>query len=230
MSAKTYVVTGADRGIGAALCALIAERGDRAIAACLEDTPGSANATRIERVSGVDVTSARGVSRLQEHLGRRHIDVLINNAGLVAEHRFGKLDYDAMQREYAVNALGPLRVTEALLPRMGPGGKICIITSRVGSISENQAGGLYGYRMSKAAANMAGINLAHELKERGVAVVCLHPGSVHTQMTAGLADQATVGTLMVPKDSATALLARIDELTLETTGRFQHANGQILPW
>ena len=77
---------------------------------------------------------------------------------------------------------------------------------------------------------MAGINLSHELKARGIAVMCLHPGSVRTQMTAGLAQTATVGTLVDPEISAQGLIARLDELTLETTGTFRHANGQNLPW
>ncbi|TDU26374.1 short-subunit dehydrogenase [Panacagrimonas perspica] len=226
----TYVVTGADRGIGAAMCAVIAERGDKAIAACLGHGRELVDAPNLDIVTGVDVASTEGVRRLTQHIDTRQIDVLINNAGLVTDQMLGQFDYDAMMREYAVNALGPLRVTEALLPRIGRGGKVCIISSRVGSLSENGIGGLYGYRMSKAAANMAGLNLSHELKTRGIAVLCLHPGSVRTEMTAGLADQATVGTLAAPRDAARALLERIDELNLETTGQFRHANGQMLSW
>src|SRR5262249_41382752 len=82
-------------------------------------------------------------------------------------------DFAKLRLEYEVNALGPLRVTEALLPFLAEGSKVAIITSRVGSLGENFAGGLYGYRMSKAAANMAGICLARDLVKRGVAVICL---------------------------------------------------------
>jgi NAD(P)-dependent dehydrogenase (short-subunit alcohol dehydrogenase family) len=154
----------------------------------------------------------------------------VNNAGLVIERRLGAFDYDAFQQEFAVNALGPLRVTEALLPTLGAGSKVAIVTSRVGSLSENGSGGLYGYRISKAAANMAGINLSHELKKLGIAVICLHPGSVRTQMSAGLTDQATVGSLVDARDAAQGLIDRLDELSLDTTGTFRHANGQKLPW
>jgi NAD(P)-dependent dehydrogenase (short-subunit alcohol dehydrogenase family) len=226
----TWIVTGADRGIGASICEQIGARGDMALAACLVDAPELRGKHGVEVLTGVDVTSAESMRALVRKVGDRQIDVIVNNAGLVIERKLGQFDYDVFQKEYAVNALGPLRVVEALLPRMGPGGKIGIVTSRVASLSENGSGGLYGYRLSKAAGNMAGINLAHELKPRGIAVICLHPGSVRTQMTAGLTDQATVGTLVDPPAAAKGLIARLDELTLETTGTFRHANGQALPW
>ena len=226
----TWLVTGADRGIGASICEQIGMRGDTALAACLVDAPELRGKRGVEILTGVDVTSAESMRALVRKVGDRRIDVIVNNAGLVVERKLGEFDYDVFQKEYAVNALGPLRVVEALLPRMGSGGKIGIVTSRVGSLSENGSGGLYGYRLSKAAGNMAGINLAHELKPRGIAVICLHPGSVRTQMTAGLADQATVGVLVDPPAAAKGLIARLDELTLETTGTFRHANGQALPW
>ncbi|WP_420464769.1 SDR family oxidoreductase [Panacagrimonas sp.] len=225
----TWIVTGADRGIGAAICAQIAARGDTAIGACLEDAPALSD-KGVEVAAGIDITSAAAVRKLVGQIGSRGVDVLLHNAGLVVERKLGEFDYDMFQREFAVNALGPLRVTEALLPRMAAGGKIGLVTSRVGSLSENGSGGLYGYRISKAAANMAGINLAHELRPRGIAVICLHPGSVRTRMTAGLSDQTTVGTLIDPDESARGLIARLDELSLETTGTFRHANGQALPW
>jgi NAD(P)-dependent dehydrogenase (short-subunit alcohol dehydrogenase family) len=204
-------------------------RGDQVIAACLEDSP-TLREHGVEVASGTDVTSDAAVARLVQFVGGRRIDTLIHNAGLVIEGPLGHFDFAALQREYNVNALGPLRVTQALLPTLGAGSKIAVITSRVGSLGENLSGGLYGYRMSKAAANMAGLNLARDLAPRGIAVVCLHPGSVRTQMTRGLTDQATVGLLVDPDTSARGLIARIDELTLDTTGSFRHANGETLPW
>jgi NAD(P)-dependent dehydrogenase (short-subunit alcohol dehydrogenase family) len=99
---------------------------------------------------------------------------------------------------------------------------VAIITSRVGSIDDNQSGGNWGYRASKTAVNMIGTNLKHELLPRGIAVALLHPGLVATDMTGG--------TGIAPADSAAGLVQRIDELTLETTGGFWHAEGYALPW
>ncbi|HJY83197.1 MAG TPA: SDR family NAD(P)-dependent oxidoreductase, partial [Candidatus Binatia bacterium] len=137
----------------------------------------------------------------------------------------GALDFADLRRQFEINALGPLRVTEALLPYLGPGSKVAIITSWVGSLTDNTSGGLYGYRMSKAAANMAGVSLAHDLKGRGIAVILLHPGMVRTELTKGME-----GVFMEPEEAAQGLLARIDELTLESRGSFRHANGAVLPW
>ncbi len=114
-------------------------------------------------------------------------------------------------------------MTTTLLDNLGEGSKVAIITSRMGSIGDNTSGSRYGYRMSKAAVNIAGVSLAHDLREREIAVAILHPGFVRTGMTnhSGNID---------PPEAARGLLARIDELTLETSGGFWHANGERLPW
>ncbi len=226
---RTVLVTGADRGIGEALAMELHARGDRVIAACLGDS-GRLRALGLEVAAGVDVASDAAVAKLAAALVGRMLDVLIHNAGLVIEAPLGRFDFTSFQQEYAVNALGPLRVTQALLPMLREGAKIALITSRVGSLGENTSGGLYGYRMAKAAANMAGLCLARDLRQRGIAVVCLHPGSVRTDMTRGLTDTATVGALVEPAVAARGLLARIDDLTLGSTGTFRHANGETLPW
>jgi NAD(P)-dependent dehydrogenase (short-subunit alcohol dehydrogenase family) len=225
---QTFLVTGADRGIGEALCREARSRGAHVIAACLGDSE-SLRREGLEVVPGVDVTSDRAVAALSERLGGTRLDVLVNNAGVVEPVELGRLDFAKLRREYEVNALGPLRVTQALLGCLGEGSKVAIVTSRVGSLAENLSGGLYGYRMSKAAANMAGICLARDLVRRGIAVICLHPGTVRTEMTRGLPD-GVGGPLVEPAEAARGLVTRIEELTLQTTGTFRHANGQALPW
>jgi NAD(P)-dependent dehydrogenase (short-subunit alcohol dehydrogenase family) len=93
----------------------------------------------------------------------------------------------------------------------------------MGSIADNTSGSSYGYRMSKVALSMAGKS-PHDLKPRGIGVAILHPGLVQTRMTNFTSSGIT------PEESVKGLLKRIDELTLENTGTFWHANGEVLPW
>jgi NAD(P)-dependent dehydrogenase (short-subunit alcohol dehydrogenase family) len=168
------------------------------------------------------VTDDAAVAELAGRL-TDEIDVLVNNAGILTSESLDNLDFDRIRRQLEINSLGPLRVTAALLPRLGRGSKVAIVTSRMGSIGDNTSGGRYGYRMSKAAVNAAGKSLAMDLKPRGIAVALLHPGFVRTDMTGhnGMVD---------PEESARGLIARIDELSLQSTGRFWHMNGEELPW
>lgn len=220
------LVTGADRGIGAALVRAYRRRGERAIAACLGDG-GDLVAEGIEVAAAVDVTSMPSLLALRQRLAGTRIDVLVSNAGAFHADSFDDLDFTAMQGLYDVNALGPLRVAVALTPLMGAGGKLGIITSRVGSITDNTSGGMYGYRMSKAAVNQLGVNLYHELKPRGIAVMLLHPGQVATEMTREL---GALGDFIAPEESAAGLISRLDALAADTPPEFRHANGMLLPW
>ena len=150
------------------------------------------------------------------------IDILINNAGILSRGSLDDLDTAGILRQFETNALGPLRVTRALLSKLRRGAKIAIITSRMGSIADNTSGGYYGYRMSKAAVNIAGVSLAHDLRDREIAIALLHPGMVATEMTGSQG--------IPPAQAVQGLIARIDELTLDTSGGFWHANGEPLPW
>jgi NAD(P)-dependent dehydrogenase (short-subunit alcohol dehydrogenase family) len=216
-----YVVTGAGRGIGLELCRQLRERGATVVAACRRSGLGLAS-LGCEVVDGIEVTDDASVARLAAALAGRRVDVLVNNAGILSRESLDDLDFERMRRQFEVNALAPLRVTKALLPNLGAGSKVAIITSRMGSIADNGSGGYYGYRMSKAAVNMAGVSLARDLGGRGIAVLLLHPGMVATEMTGGSG---------IPvQDSAANLIARIESLGLEQSGSFHHADGQPLPW
>lgn len=219
------LVTGANRGIGLALTEALSRRGP-VIATCRHTSP-ALEALRphgVEVVDGADVTTEAGLARVVEAVGGRTLDLLVQNAGvLVWGDRLGALDVDGLRRQFEVNAVAPLRLTDALRERLPEGGKVALITSRMGSVEDNTSGGAYGYRMSKAALNMAGKSLAIDLRPRGVAVAILHPGLVRTDM---VGDHGQVE----PADAAAMLLARIDALTPATSGTFWHANGQVLPW
>jgi NAD(P)-dependent dehydrogenase (short-subunit alcohol dehydrogenase family) len=216
------LITGANRGIGLELARQLHARGDAVIACCRRSSPElDALGVRVE--TGVDVAGLDSVRELDARLGDDKLDVLINNAGILERMRIDALDWDAIRRQFEVNSLGPLRVVSCLRHRLGSGAKIAIVTSRMGSIADNTSGASYGYRMSKAAVNMAGVTLAHDLRPDGIAVALLHPGWVQTDMTGGTGN-------ITAEESARGLIARIDELTLDQSGGFWHQNGERLPW
>jgi len=218
------LITGANRGIGLALTQHYVARGDEVIGVCR--APSSALEKSGARVIGqVDVTEHASLEALAAALQGEHIDVLINNAGVLRPTRFEDLEnqLDAFRLQFEVNSLSPLRVTRALRRRLADSAKVAIITSRMGSIADNGSGGQYGYRMSKAAVNMAGSCLAHEFKDDNIAVALLHPGYVRTDMTGHTGH-------IDPDESAAGLIARIDALTVANSGGFWHANGEKLTW
>ncbi|MCA9563883.1 MAG: SDR family oxidoreductase [Myxococcales bacterium] len=217
-----YVITGANRGIGLELAKQLSARGEKVIGVCRTSSKELEECAE-EVIDGVDVTEPDSVKGLAARLKKRSISVLINNAGLLERTALGELDYDSIHRQFEINAVGPLRVTEALLGNLGSDSKVALLTSRMGSIEDNTSGSHYGYRMSKAALNIAGKSLAIDLAERGISVVILHPGFVRTGMTGG-------NGFVDPDEAAGMLIDRIDDLSLKTSGRFLHANGEQLPW
>ncbi len=215
------LVTGCNRGIGLQLCTQLHDRGDAVIGVCRSASPEISD-LGIRVIDGIDVSVADNVAALANALAGESIDILINNAGILRSDRLDNIDYDVMLEQYRVNTLGPLRVTQALLPNLHEGSKVAIVSSRVGSIEDNSSGNNYGYRVSKVAVNMVGTNLRHDLEPKGIAVALLHPGLVATDMTGRRG--------ISPADSAKGLIARIDELDLDNTGGFWHAEGYRLPW
>ncbi|WP_322002702.1 SDR family oxidoreductase [Marinobacter alexandrii] len=219
---RTVVITGANRGIGLELARHFAGEGCDVIGVCRE---ASAELTDVAArvIEGIDVTKDAGIDKLTDALAGERIDLLINNAGLLQDEKLGSIDFDSIRIQMEINAYAPLRVTEALVSQIPSGGKIANITSRMGSIADNDSGGRYGYRASKAALNAFGKSLAVDLKPRGIAVAQLHPGYVQTRMV-------NFGGLISPEESAKGLAARIEGLSLESTGSFWHSNGEALPW
>jgi len=221
----TYLITGANRGIGLSLAQQLRARGETVIGVCRQASD-ALRASGAEVIDGVDVSDAQAVATLPERLQGRRIDVLVLNAGIFSNETLEALDADAfarIQRQFEVNTLGPLRVAAAVQGLLADGGKIGIITSRMGSIADNGSGAYYGYRASKAAVNAIGKSLAVDLAPRSIAVFLLHPGRVATDMLGGQGD-------ITPDEAATNLIARLDGLTLADSGTFWHANGTPLPW
>ena len=216
------LITGANRGIGLELCRQFHERGDEVIAVCRSGND-ELDALGVRVIDGVDVAEDAGVAALAAALGDETIDILVNNAGILRPDKLDSVDFDSMVEQYRVNTIGPLRVTRALLGNLTSGSTVGIVTSRVGSIEDNTSGNNYGYRCSKSAANMVGMNLHHDLSPRGITVLLLHPGYVRTDMTGGSG-------MTDADESARGLVERLTELGPDQSGTFWHAEGYELPW
>ena len=225
---STVAISGANRGIGLALAGRYASRGDTVVALCRRPSARleALGATCINDVDVARPDSLDGLAQRLTEAGVERLDTLINNAGVLSRQVLGDLDaqaVEAMKTQFAVNSLGPLLLTQALLPLLEAHSRVGIVTSRMGSIADNTSGGSYGYRMSKAAVNIAGASLAVDLRDRGIAVALLHPGYVRTDMTSGQG-------LIDATEAADGMIRVLDGLTLEESGAFWHSNGERLPW
>ena len=220
---STVLVTGANRGIGLEYCRQLQQRGDQVIAVCRQSSP-ELDVIDVEIESGVDLTNEANRANLVRRLAGRSLDTVILNAGLLVSMGLDDLDPEAIRRQFEVNALAPLLLARSLVPLMPWGSRLALMTSRMGSIDDNSSGGSYGYRMSKVALNIAGKSLAVDLRPEGIAVALLHPGLVRTRMIQFNPRGVS------PEESVRGLLTRIDGLTLDNSGTFWHANGDVLPW
>lgn len=222
----TYVVTGANRGLGLELARQLAERGETVIATARDLERAQELRALDVRAEALDVSDAASVARFAQRLERSRVDVLINNAGVgVGGETLGELDYDRLTRFFEVNALGALRVSEALLPNLRAGERklVANMTSKMGSIADNTSGGAYAYRASKSALNMLTKSLALDLAPEGFCCVVLHPGWVRTEMGGGSAPLSV-------SESVAGLLTVLDGLDSSSAGRFFDHAGAELPW
>ncbi len=220
---STYLITGANRGIGLELVRQLKARGEDIIATC-RSSSSELNELSVRVETDIDITSGDSVIQLRENLNDTEVDVLIQNAGIAEFNSLSTLDPQSIVHQFEVNALSPLCFVQTMLSRLSKSAKIALISSRMGSIEDNSSGGSYGYRMSKVALCMAGKSLAVDLKPKGISVAILHPGLVSTRMT-GFTSNG-----IQPEESVKGLVQRIDELSLMNTGTFWHSNGEILPW
>lgn len=222
----TVLVTGAGRGIGAALARVYAERG-WAVLATVRDPARVPSLGTAVRWLELDVTDPASIAALPDATARVPIDVLINNAGAMGqtETRLGAIDHENWAATLATNVLGPVRVLEALMPQLRAGAqrKVATLSSRMGSITANQAGGSYVYRSSKAAVNAAMHSIGIDLFGEGFTVVLVHPGWVRTAM-------GGAGAELEAAQSASDLHRLIDRLGPAQTGKFWNHDGTLIPW
>jgi NAD(P)-dependent dehydrogenase (short-subunit alcohol dehydrogenase family) len=229
------VVTGANRGLGLELTRAWAGRGDTVVAGCRD--PDGARVLRglTPHAHAVDMESEASIATFASAAAAHGpVDVLVNNAGLDAtgfgvpdgERDVLTLSADNVLREMAVNALGPMLLTRALLPavRASDNGRIVNVTSQVASMEvAARMGRDIGYTTSKAALNMISVKLAARLRADGITVIALHPGYLRTDMGGPSAD-------LDPADAAAAIVRLVDGLTVEQSGRFLRWDGTVHPW
>ena len=225
-TSMTVLVTGANRGIGLELVRQLRARGHHLIGTARNPEEATDLKETGALVLPLDVTDGSSVLALAEALEGRAIDLLINNAGIMGHSAksFAETDFDEVITTFDVNSLGPMRVTQALLPNLlaGNGKTVVQISSTMGSIANN-SGGYYGYRASKSALNMLNKSLALELADLGITAVVLHPGWVQTRL--GGANAA-----ITPQESVTGMLLVIAGLGPQDNGRFLDYKGEELPW
>lgn len=224
----TYLVTGANRGLGLEFCRQLSERGkDTVILGTARRPDEAADLARlVHQVVTLDVADPESLAALSGQVGDRPIDVLINNAGVGSDSRtIESLERAELDRAFRINSFGPMLVTQALLPNLRAAKRKLVfnITSQLGSIGNNRGGSSYGYRGSKAALNMLTVCLANELRREGFTCVVAHPGWVRT-------DMGGPNATLAPEESIRALLALVDRLGPEDSGKFFNYDGTPLPW
>jgi len=227
----TYLITGANRGIGLELSKNVLSAGDRLIAICRQPDTATELQTLVKKsdgraqIFGADVSQAATLDDLAQRLDAT-IDVLVCNAGVMSAR--GSLTdpqntVDSVSTVLMTNIAGPFFTARAFVKNLKQSKqpRIAIISSYMGS-QQHTGAGAYFYRASKAGANNIMVTLANELKAQGIAVASYHPGWVQTDMGGSAADISV-------SVSATGLIKRFRELDLAKTGRFFNYDGSDLP-
>ena len=226
-SAGTVLITGANRGVGLALAESFTKAGYAVIGTARKPAGADILRNLPARVMQLDVTDPASVAELARQLDGEPIDILINNAGIVSEEakEFADVDIERLVTEYQVNALGPLRVTQALLPNVMAGNRkiVANMSSMMGSMELNTFGCCMGYRASKAALNSFIKTLAVDMAAEDTTFVVLHPGYVQTDMNDG-EGQITAA------QSAGGLYKVITGLDKTDDGKFFNYQGKPMPW
>ncbi|CAB4876082.1 unannotated protein [freshwater metagenome] len=234
----TACITGANRGIGLELSRQYLDAGWDVIATArnldaLDDLTDLAQEHPNLRIEQLDLGDQASVSAFADRLGNQPIDLLINNAGIfgplpfvenIQKQRFGTVDFQVWADVLAVNTLGTLNVTQALVENVAASSKKLIVTlsSGAGSIGDSDRPAI-AYTSSKAALNKAMTIVARTLKDRQIVVAIMCPGYVRTRMGLGGGDVEV-------EESVSGLRSLISGLTMADSGTFRRYNGDVIPW
>ncbi len=247
LSEPRIVIAGASGGIGFAMLSALAERFPRARIEALARRPEQrpkllalaeqgGGAIRLHRF---DLGDEAGLLELGARLsaeGPIHLLLfatgILHGEGLQPEKSLAQLDAQAVRKVFAVNALGPLLLTKAMLPALRGTHPVVVaaLSARVGSIGDNRLGGWYAYRASKAALNQLFRTVAVELRRLNPksAVLLLHPGTVDTLLSAPFS--GGMQPRLTPEAAASRLLALIVDAQPSEGARFLAYDGNEVPW
>jgi NAD(P)-dependent dehydrogenase (short-subunit alcohol dehydrogenase family) len=225
----TVLITGANRGLGLEYARQYADDGWRVIATCRDPEKAMELASLRGQVEihALDIGNHGKIMSLADSLRKDAIDLLLNNAGIFGPRpsQLGHIEYDTWEEVIRINVMSPLKVCESFIAHVAASElkKIAIMSSKMGSMDDNNSGGSYVYRSAKAALNAIMKSLSVDLRPRGVSVAILHPGWVRTDMggPSGLIDAP---------ESVNGLRQVIESLNPENSGRFYNYDGSEIPW
>ena len=222
----TWLVTGANRGIGLQFARTLSARGERVVGTARRPERAAELAQTGARVEVLDVGDDASVAALAKSLAGQPLDVLVLSAAIgEAGPAVDRLVAVDVERTLNVDAVGAVRVTTALLPNLRAGKRrtIVALSSGLGSIDRNSEGGWIAYRMAKAALNMFVRSAASELARERFLCVLIDPGWVRT-------DMGGRGATLTPEESVEAMLRSIERLGPSDSGRFIDRRGRDVPW
>jgi len=229
----TAVITGANSGIGFAFAQILTDEGYE-VYACDINVGEKLQSLKRDHAHSLDVTSPESISAFAQQLSGKPIDILLNVAGVASPPEEDSVETTSkavLTQTFEVNTFGPLLLTQALLPNLLASGskppKVGIVSSRVGSTSDNNSGGSYAYRASKAAVNSIGKSLSVDLGKKGIVVSLLHPGITNTNILSKLASHPEC---VEPDEAAGKLWKVFQKHGIDDTGKFWHREGYELPW
>jgi NAD(P)-dependent dehydrogenase (short-subunit alcohol dehydrogenase family) len=232
MSNLTIFITGANRGIGLELTRQFSEDGWQVLACCRNpedagDLKELASKYPTVEMFPLDVTNYDQLAALSSQLEDRPIDILLSNAGIYGPRGapFGEVDAAAWRQVFEVNTIAPLMLAQAFVEQVAISRQklIAVVSSKMGSISDNGSGGSYIYRTSKTAVNQVVKSIAMDLEGRGISAISLHPGWVRTEM-GGANGEIDVN------ESAAGLKQVLTGATLTQSGQFFEFDGSVIPW
>lgn len=233
---ETFLITGANRGIGLAVTKALVAQGEKVLAACRAPEkaeelkslqaahPGQLDFVALDASDDASVKAAAKVVAAKTD----YLDVLLNNAGVMPQPYNAPIDQvklTDMRETFEVNTVGPLKVAQAFLPllKKAKNPRIANVTSGLASLSGKSEGAFYAYGVSKAGLNMLTRTMAFDLQKDNVVCVCLDPGWVKTDMGGAAAP-------LTPAESGGAIAKTLKGLTMKDTSLFIYNDGSPLKW